>query len=86
VRKTLLVDSLRLIQALAVQPYCRASAARDLGIPRREWYRHLTALRLAGLPIVRQQEPGGRPPYGGTVWYSVDLASWLRQIERARQP
>lgn len=51
IKKRILVEGLALIRLLRAQPTSWHDAEAELGIPRREFYRYLAALRLAAAPL-----------------------------------
>lgn len=62
IKKRILVEALILIRLLRQKPVTREQVERKTGIPRREFYRYLQALRLAKAPLTRiRTRPAGRP-------------------------
>ena len=55
IKKRILVEGLALIRLLRAQPTSRIDAEIELGIPCREFYRYLEALRLAAAPLRRER-------------------------------
>lgn len=53
IKKRILVEGLALIRLLQVQRVSVHDAEAELGIPRREFYRYLQALELAGASLQR---------------------------------
>ena len=51
VKKRILVEGLALIRLLRHRPCTRLEVEEQLGIPHREFYRYLAALRLASAPL-----------------------------------
>lgn len=61
VKKCILAEGLELIWLLQRRPSSRAHVEQVLGIPHREFYRYLQALRLLKAPLTRDRnrETGG---------------------------
>lgn len=59
VKKRILVEGLALIRLLRHRPCTRLQVEEQLGIPHREFYRYLAALRLAAAPLRREHGPDG---------------------------
>jgi|CXWL01.1.fsa_nt_gi hypothetical protein len=55
VKKRILVEGLELIRFLRRCPRTQGAVEEKLGIPRREFYRYLHALRLAHAPLRRER-------------------------------
>ncbi len=58
-KKRILVEGLALIRLLRHRPCTRREVEEQLGIPHRECYRYLEALRLAAAPLKRERQGEG---------------------------
>ena len=63
VKKRILVEGLALIRLLRSGNVSCHDADAQLGIPRREFYRYLQALKLAGAPLRRERIAADRCVY-----------------------
>jgi hypothetical protein len=63
VKKRILVEGLALIRLLRSGHISWHDAEADLGIPRREFYRYLHALRLARAPLQQERIANDRSCY-----------------------
>lgn len=63
VKKRILVEGLALIRLLRGGNISVHDAEASIGIPRREFYRYLQALKLAGAPLTRERLTADRCIY-----------------------
>lgn len=70
IKKRLLVEGIALIQLLRRSPSSVWDVEEELGIPRREFYRYLQALKLAGAPLTsRRRRRDSRVLYSLPKWW-----------------
>lgn len=63
IKKRILVEGLALIRLLRGGTISWQDAEADIGIPRREFYRYLQALRLARAPLTQERISHNRSVY-----------------------